>query len=58
MRDLIEKFSVMCDWNLSFATLFSQTILFLVLIYRELGLLARAPGPIKISVWLISNFTR
>ena len=49
-------------WSLQlpciFVTAFSQTSLFLVWIYRELGLPTRAHRPIKISAWLISNFTR
>ena len=47
-------------WSLQllciFVTAFSQTSLFLVWIYRELGLPTRAHRPIKISTWLISNF--
>ena len=49
-------------WSLQplciFVTVFSQTSLFLVWIYRELGLPKRAHRPIKIRAWLISNFTR
>ena len=49
-------------WSLQplciFVTVFSQTSLFLVWIYRELGLPTRAHRPIKIRAWLISNFTR
>ena len=36
---------------------FSQTRLFLVWIYLELGLPTRVHRPIKIRAWLISNFT-
>ena len=47
-------------WSLQllyiFVMAFSQTSLFLVWIYRELGLPTRAHRPIKISTWLISNF--
>ena len=47
-------------WSLQllciFVTAFSQTSLFLVWIYCELGLPTRAHRPIKISTWLISNF--
>ena len=41
-----------------FVTAFSQTSIFLAWIYCELGLPTRAHRPIKISAWLISNFTR
>ena len=48
-------------WSLQplciFVTAFSQTRLFLVWIYREVGL-TRAHRLIKIRAWLISNFTR
>ena len=47
-------------WSLQllyiFVMAFSQSSLFLVWIYRELGLPTRAHRPIKISTWLISNF--
>ena len=47
-------------WSLQllhiFVTAFSQTSLFSVWIYRELGFPTRAHRPIKISTWLISNF--
>ena len=49
-------------WNLQlpciFVTAFSQASLLLVWIYRELRLPTREHRPIKISAWLISNFTR
>ena len=49
-------------WSLQlhsiFLTAFSKTILLLVWIYRKLGLPTRAHRPVKISTWMIPNFTR
>ena len=51
----IEQNQEHITWSLQlpcvFVTVFSQTSLFLVLIYRELPVPTRAHRPIKISAW-------